>query len=204
MKTEMWKIEQLKQWDKNPRTFSKKDLARVKKQVEKWGQYKPLIVTPEGVVLGGNARLEAYREMALQDIWVSIVEPMDEGEKLEYAMSDNDVVGSYIEPDLKGIFEKNKDLDPELFRFSAGKNETLDQLLAKPPKEKKEAGEAQGEVGENISDEPYVFKIILKYQDADFKMTMARLSAYSEKFGLLNNTEAVVHLLERWKKDHGN
>lgn len=52
MKSEIWDISKLRLWDKNPRSVTAKDFARLKRQIEKFGVYKPLICTPEGIVLG--------------------------------------------------------------------------------------------------------------------------------------------------------
>jgi site-specific DNA-methyltransferase (adenine-specific) len=93
----MWPIEKLKNWDKNPRTISDQQLERLKKQIQKLGQYKPLVITPDGTVLGGNMRLKAFQELGIQEIWVSIVEPKDLNEMLEFNLSDNDRAGKYDE-----------------------------------------------------------------------------------------------------------
>jgi len=100
-----WSIDKLKGWDKNPRSIKKEDFERLKRQITKLGQYKPVLVTPEGEVLGGNMRLKAYKELGMKDIWVSIVEPKTEAEKIEYALSDNDRAGYYIQDQLYSLLE---------------------------------------------------------------------------------------------------
>jgi len=89
------KLSELHEWDKNPRSIKEDDFNRLKKQIEKLGQYKPLIITKDGEVIGGNMRLKAYKTLGIDDVWVSVVEPKDENEKLEYALSDNDRAGYY-------------------------------------------------------------------------------------------------------------
>ena len=93
MRSERWDIEKLRPWDKNPRSIGKKELNRLVEQIRDLRQYKPLIITPEGVVLGGNMRLQAYKKLGLKEVWVSVVTPKNEKEMLEYALSDNDGVG---------------------------------------------------------------------------------------------------------------
>lgn len=100
-----WQIEKLKNWDKNPRSIKKDDFERLKRQISKFGQYKPILITPEGEVLGGNMRLKAYKELGMKDIWVSIVNPSTEAEKIEYALSDNDRAGYYIQDQLYSLLE---------------------------------------------------------------------------------------------------
>ena len=89
------KIEDLHLWEKNPRSIKEKDFFRLKKQIETLGVYKPLIITEDGTVLGGNMRLRAYQELGIKEVWVSIVEAPTEEKKLEYALSDNDRAGFY-------------------------------------------------------------------------------------------------------------
>jgi len=102
-KSEYWEIERLKEWSKNPRQASKSALERLKKHILKFRVYKPLIITPDGTVLGGNMRLKAFKGLGLKKVWVSIVEPKNEQEMLEYSLSDNDRIGYYN----KELFRSN-------------------------------------------------------------------------------------------------
>ncbi len=88
-------ISSLKLWDKNPREINKKDFKRLCKQIKELGQYKPLIVTTDNEVIGGNMRMRAYQELGIKDVWVSVVNPKDEAEKIKIALSDNDRAGYY-------------------------------------------------------------------------------------------------------------
>ena len=78
----IWPIDKLRNWDKNPRGIKEKDFTRLKEQIKKLGEYKPLLITSDGEVLGGNMRLRAYRDLGKTEVWVSIVEPKTEAEKL--------------------------------------------------------------------------------------------------------------------------
>lgn len=113
------KVENLKFWDKNPRTVSDERFEDLLQQL-KLGQYKPLLAMDDGTVIGGNVRLRAYQKKGLQETPVNIVEAVEftEGEvrgyvakingqllknpkvygsresmMMEYALSDNDHVG---------------------------------------------------------------------------------------------------------------
>jgi DNA modification methylase len=96
-------ISELREWDKNPRSIKRVDFERLKTQIKKLGQYKPLLITEDGEVIGGNMRLKAYRELGIKDVWVSVVKPKDENQKLEYALSDNDRAGYYDEDLLANL-----------------------------------------------------------------------------------------------------
>ena len=89
-------IEDVRAWQDNPWDCKTADFKRLKRQIEKLGVYKPLICCDEGgkwLCIGGNKRLLALRELGHAMVDVSIVEPKNEAEKLEYAISDNDPIG---------------------------------------------------------------------------------------------------------------
>ena len=125
----LWSIDKLKNWDKNPRGIDKKDFERLKNQIKKLGQYKPLLITPDGTVLGGNMRLRAYQELGINEVWVSIVEPNNEAEMLEYALSDNDRAGYYNEDELSELVYKYKDdINLDDYAVDLGKFTNLSEL----------------------------------------------------------------------------
>lgn len=101
-------INDLTNWDKNPRYVQDEDFERLKRQISELGQYKPLLVTPDGVTLGGNSRLRAFKDMGITEVWVSIINPKDETQKLKYALSDNDEVGVYDIGKLKELVIKDE------------------------------------------------------------------------------------------------
>jgi len=143
------KITELKNWDRNPRGIKVQDFERLKTQIKTLGQYKPLLVTPEGEVLGGNMRLKAYESLGIQDIWVSIVEPKSEAQKLEYALSDNDRAGYYEDDKLAELINEFKDQIPlDLFKVDLANNLDLDVLLRQFGPDTSIAGQ-----GEQIIDE---------------------------------------------------
>mgnify|MGYP000461385676 CR=1 FL=1 len=99
-KIEVWDVEKLILWDKNFREALPEDLERLIRQIQRLGQYKPLIITPEGIVLGGNHRLQALRRLGQTKVSVSVVFPQNEAEMREYNLSDNDMVAAYMPVEL--------------------------------------------------------------------------------------------------------
>lgn len=124
------KLSDLRNWDKNPRAIKKEDFERLKKQIKELGQYKPLLVTPDGEVLGGNMRLRAYKELGIEDVWVSIVEPKTDADKVKYALSDNDRAGYYVEQDLAELIQEyGLEINLEDYKVDLGNALTLAELL---------------------------------------------------------------------------
>jgi len=120
-------------WDKNPRGIKTKDFERLKKQIKKLGEYKPLIAYRENghyVVLGGNMRLRAYQELGIQEVEVSVIKPKTEAQKIEYALSDNDRVGYYEEEALAElVYPHIKDIDLGEYKVDLGEPIDLKQVV---------------------------------------------------------------------------
>lgn len=106
-------IAKLKLWDKNPRKATPGDMERLKRQIKKHGIYKPLVCIKDGEnyeVIGGNMRLKALQELGYKEVWISIVEPKSEVEKIEISLSDNDRAGYYLEDELNALILDNPDI----------------------------------------------------------------------------------------------
>lgn len=98
----------LRLWPKNPRVIDKKNLKKLENQIKELGVYKPLVVTPDGEILGGNQRFKVISELAKTDkrfdsVWVSVVEAWTDQERLKYALSDNFSAGEYTRDKLREI-----------------------------------------------------------------------------------------------------
>lgn len=144
-------------WDKNPRGITKKEFARLKKQIRELGQYKPLIVTPipDGrfITLGGNMRLAAYHEMGIDLVWVSIVHAPTDDIRLKYALSDNDRAGYYDKERLAEItYPIAGSIDLEAFHIDVGETVPLGQVIQEfGPDPEPESGAAAGGPNFNIT-----------------------------------------------------
>lgn len=100
---EMRPVASLKGWAENPRVVIESDLKRLKTQLgwTKGELFKPIIILEDGTVLGGNQRLKVLKEMGVEKVWVKIVHPKNEEEKIKYGLSDNGRAGAYREEDLR-------------------------------------------------------------------------------------------------------
>ena len=150
------KTKDLKLWEQNPRSIRKEDFERLKKQIQELGQYKPLIITKDGEVIGGNMRLRAYRELGIEDVWVSVVDPKDDMEKLKYALSDNDRAGYYDDDLLANLSSAFPDFEWSDYAVDLTPPETLDKVLFKEEVQEDEVPE--------VSDKEPISKLGEVYQ----------------------------------------
>lgn len=141
-KKTLWPIEKLSLWKRNPRIMEDEGKERLKSQLFKLGQYKPLLIVVEkdgsGTVLGGNMRLTCMRELHDKNpdgewgmVWVSIIDAPDDKTKLEYALSDNDSVGRYDEVALVDMVAEIPDFDMGGYHVDSGYSMDLEELADK-------------------------------------------------------------------------
>lgn len=145
-------IYQLKAWDKNPRNIKPDDFEKLKSKLEIMGQIKPLLVMPDGTVLGGNMRLRAYTELGIDEVWVSTVDFIQKEDQLwhalvngveakkrwttkddammEYSLLDNDRAG-YYDTDMLANLLPNLNIDLDIFNVELTSPESLADLLKK-------------------------------------------------------------------------
>jgi len=131
----------------------------LKKQIQELGQYKPLIITPDNEVIGGNMRLRAYRALGTEEVWVSVVDPKDDNEKLKYALSDNDRAGYYDDDLVANLSSAYPDFDWSGYAVDLNPPETLDKVLFK-----EEVQEVEEDEVPEVSDEEPISKLGEVYQ----------------------------------------
>jgi DNA modification methylase len=116
MPENVWKIDRLYEWDKNPRTIDQKGFARLKRQLQtnrdRYGKFlfKPLLINKDGIVIGGNMRLRALRELGAEEVEVSVIPTENEREMLDIALKDNDNAGKTEKEGLLSLIEEYPEL----------------------------------------------------------------------------------------------
>lgn len=147
-------LDALTNWEKNPRSIKKDAFERLKTHIRDHGQMQPLVVTPEGVVLGGNMRLRAYHELSIDPVWVEVVEPKDEAEKLRIALVLNDRAGFYDDDLLANLIPEYPDFNWDEYAVDLKEPVNLGELIERfTPVEEDEAprvetGDAVSKLGE--------------------------------------------------------
>lgn len=133
------KIDDLKPWDDNPRDYSEKDLDRLQQQIELLGVYKPFIINQDDIVLGGHRRLQVLKRMGVKKVSCSIVKTDNPAQMMDYALSDNDQIGTTNEQKVAEFVALHGSVKSELFSINTQPMQPLSSVLAqfKPQEEKK-------------------------------------------------------------------
>jgi ParB-like chromosome segregation protein Spo0J len=90
MKIETWLIKNLQADPNNARTHDKRNLNAIAASLEKFGQRKPIVITPDGTVLAGNGTMTAAKQLGWKELEVSITpKDWDYATAKAYALADN-------------------------------------------------------------------------------------------------------------------
>lgn len=112
-------IADLINWEHNPRTVKKADMTRLKEQIKLLGMYKPLLINQENIVLGGNMRLQALRELGVETTLCSVVKTDNAAQMMDYALSDNDQIGVTDEQVLANYAKEHQMTNTQLFAINS-------------------------------------------------------------------------------------
>ena len=88
IKIEKMQLDQIKEYENNPRK-NDKAIKAVVKSVLKFGYVNPIIVDEEGVILAGHTRIKAMREIGAADAEVVRVTHLSDQEKKSFRIADN-------------------------------------------------------------------------------------------------------------------
>jgi DNA modification methylase len=100
----------------NARSHDLKNIEAIKGSLKRFGQQKPIVVTPENIVIAGNGTLEAARQLGWKEIWAHVTDlkgvdrtafALADNRSAELATWDDEILGKT----LQALREENFDLD---------------------------------------------------------------------------------------------
>lgn len=176
----------------NVRRHPDRNLEAIKTSLTKFGQQTPIVVDHRGVVLVGNARLEAAKQLGWKSIDI-IRTTLTGSQALAYAIADNRTA-ELAQWDDALLVQSLKELDAEIQAatgFSADEIASMQFTEMVAPEEYKSSHDA-------VKYESRVLKqIVLIYGLEQYERVFDAMAEYAEKHGLSDNSEVVVHLLEQ-------
>jgi DNA modification methylase len=86
---EMWLIERLIPWAKNPRTHSDAQIAQIAASIAEFGFNNPILVDTKDGIIAGHGRLLAARKLGLTEVPVIVLDHLTEAQKRAYIIADN-------------------------------------------------------------------------------------------------------------------
>jgi DNA modification methylase len=149
---ELWPIDQLRPYERNPRTHSDEQVDQIAASMVEFGWTNPVLVDEQGGILAGHGRLLAARKLGLAEVPVIRFEHLSEAQKRAYLIADNQLTlnsawdDELLAAELAWLRDERFDLD--LIGFDASE---LERLLALADGES-ESDDAEDEVPEPPED----------------------------------------------------
>ena len=149
---ELWPIDRLRPYERNPRTHSEVQVDQLAASMVEFGWTNPVLVDEQGGILAGHGRLLAARKLGLAEVPVIRFEHLSEAQKRAYLIADNQLAlqagwsEELLAQELAWLRDERFDLD--LVGFDASE---LERLLALADGESESDG-AEDEVPEPPED----------------------------------------------------
>jgi hypothetical protein len=86
---ELWPIDRLRPYERNPRTHSEAQVDQIAASMVEFGWTNPVLVDEQGGILAGHGRLLAARKLGLAEVPVIRFEHLSEAQKRAYLIADN-------------------------------------------------------------------------------------------------------------------
>jgi DNA modification methylase len=98
---ELWPIERLIPYAKNPRLHTEADIAKIEASILRWGWTMPVLVDENGGLIVGDARFRAAARLKLPSVPVIVARDWTEEERCAYRLADNELAArASWDPDL--------------------------------------------------------------------------------------------------------
>lgn len=126
---ELWPVERLHPYERNPRTHSDNQVAQLVASMVEFGFTNPILVDETSGILAGHGRLMAARQLGLKEVPVVRLEHLSEAQKRAYIIADNQLAATagwndeLLVEELGWLRDERFDLD--LLGFDATELERL-------------------------------------------------------------------------------
>ena len=128
---ERWPIDKLTPYARNSRTHSDSQVAQIAASIKEWGWTTPVLVSEDGTMIAGHARVMAARKLGLTTVPVMVARGWTEAQRRAYVLADNQLaLNAGWDMDLLSI--EMQDLNTDGFDLSliGFDDKMLDALLA--------------------------------------------------------------------------
>ena len=86
---ELWPIDKLRPYERNSRTHAPEQIQQLAASIQEFGFTAPILVDGDDGILAGHGRLEAARELGLEQVPVVVLDHLSPEQKRAYVIADN-------------------------------------------------------------------------------------------------------------------
>jgi ParB-like chromosome segregation protein Spo0J len=123
---EMWAVDRLRPYERNPRTHSDAQVDQIAASMVEFGWTNPILIDEGAGILAGHGRLLAARKLGLAEVPVIRFEHLSEAQKRAYVLADNQIAlqagwdDALLAEELAWLRDERFDLDLIGFRSWSG------------------------------------------------------------------------------------
>jgi hypothetical protein len=166
MNSEQVKVSKIKANPNNPRIIRDEKFEKLKKSIQDFPEMlelRPIVVDNDYVVLGGNMRLKAIKDLGIKEVTVVKADSLTEEQKKEFIVKDNVGFGEW---DFDALQEwdslKLEEWGLDVPQFTNPEDIDLDDFFEKNNVQKEQKN-----------------KIILEYTEEEFQLVTEAFSKHS-------------------------
>lgn len=86
---EVWPVDRLKPYERNARTHSPAQVAKIAASLAEFGFVNPVLVDSSDGIIAGHGRMLAARSLGLTDVPVIVLDHLTEAQRRAYILADN-------------------------------------------------------------------------------------------------------------------
>lgn len=154
-KTEMVPIDSIFEDPANSRLHPERNIRSLMASLQRWGQQKPVVVSPKNIIIAGNGTHRAMKAMGYEEI--AIVRSDLEGpEATAFGIADNQIAliaewdFQALSEHVKALSDWEQDFDFQTIGFEAHEIDPMIHADWSPPEVKKAVDDDVPEMGEPI------------------------------------------------------
>ena len=131
---ELWPIDKLIPFARNPRTHSEAQVTQIASSIAEFGFNNPILVDTKAGIIAGHGRLLAARKLQLTEVPVIVLDHLTDAQKRAYVIADNQLAlnagwdEALLAAELAALQQEDFNLgligfeDEELARLLAGQD----------------------------------------------------------------------------------
>ena len=197
----MYKIEDIKPYEKNPRKISEKAIKMVANSIKEFGYQQPIVIDKDNIIVVGHTRFQASKQLNMGKVPVVIGDFTEEQAKA-YRIADNRIneeTGwdyNFLQEELNKLLDLDVDLNMTGFT-----SEELDSMFAKEEIEIIDPIEIGEDENHLLND---VKMIQLFYEPADEQKFRSIIDKIKEQHNVDNISDAVFLCVQNEDKRLSN
>lgn len=175
---EIVRIDELKHPEKNVRVHTKRQLQELYRSYKQFGQYRPVVVDENNMILVGNGFVEALREYGVQEVKALRYTNLSENKKKKLMIADNQIyslgfdnsdvilellseiddfdIPGYDEDFLRELMASEEEIEGEIERFGILDEDTIETFKRREKTQRQAMSEMQAVQPTNPTTEPSV------------------------------------------------